>query len=843
MTTWLLIAIRVCFGYMVSGLNLRGCWRVISVGEIRKTSGTGVRQASSVVREVQELQMVISQMLLPLLTVVIGLLMFPLPLLNGDAATRIGALLTVAALLELLHGFRRASLEDQRSAWSSGVLSLGLGLLLFSAPLLVTRALQYFLAGWFALDAVRAISEAVRTSAGRSAQFRRGLPGILWAVTAGVAIMFGTQWLTWVIAVAAGVRVLNSGLAMWQSPLLTRATLLESGGILRGLPQDPAVQSLAERIVGEETAREAADRGWILAWLVTLLAIHLGRMGLDRSALGLLSPGFALAGDAFVALLIAFLGVAPLSFTANQLLMRLEHSGWMWSLPSGGGHASFGRWLVRGLLTVRLRQRVRIRLARCSYVSALSRALQNGLPVAAILAATVPVWGMSWYFDTENWAAGIWNSWAEHRTDTWREAMAVAIESTATLDRTVGGPDASSLVDGTEAVASGQRLLLQPAGVVDGQDFAFVVIGDPGEGDATQLSLKSQLLEVTRRPDVRFVVISSDVIYPTGAMKDYEARFWLPFMGVTKPVYAIPGNHDWYDALEGFSATFLEPESARRAMQARVEADNHLTSTTDRHIEGLIAEASRLQREYRVPVQHQQLPYFQIQTADFALFAVDTGVARRIDARQRQWLEDALAQADGKLKMVILGHPFFAGGRDQTQGDPAFQELRQLLQQHQVQIVMAGDTHDLEFYQEPPAAPDHRHSTLHFVNGGGGAYLSFGTTLDWPEIPVTSDWAVYPSRFQVESKIEATAPWWKRPAWFWVRKYRGWPFSAEWLSAVFDSNVAPFYQSFVVVFVEPSQRRLRLVPYGVHGPLTYGMMMNATGASGDQVVEWVLPLP
>ena len=202
-----------------------------------------------------------------------------------------------------------------------------------------------------------------------------------------------------------------------------------------------------------------------------------------------------------------------------------------------------------------------------------------------------------------------------------------------------------------------------------------------------------------------------------------------------------------------------------------------------------------------------------------------------------------MAQAYGKLKMVILGHPFFAGGRDQTQGDPAFQELRQLLQQHQVQIVMAGDTHDLEFYQEPPAAPDHRHSTLHFVNGGGGAYLSFGTTLDWPEIPVTSDWAVYPSRFQVESKIEATAPWWKRPAWFWVRKYRGWPFSAEWLSAVFDSNVAPFYQSFVVVFVEPSQRRLRLVPYGVHGPLTYGMMMNATGASGDQVVEWVLPLP
>ena len=47
-------------------------------------------------------------------------------------------------------------------------------------------------------------------------------------------------------------------------------------------------------------------------------------------------------------------------------------------------------------------------------------------------------------------------------------------------------------------------------------------------------------------------------------MRDYEAKFWLPFKGVTKPVYAIPGNHDWYDALEGFNATFLEPDAARR---------------------------------------------------------------------------------------------------------------------------------------------------------------------------------------------------------------------------------------------------------------------------------------
>ena len=52
--------------------------------------------------------------------------------------------------------------------------------------------------------------------------------------------------------------------------------------------------------------------------------------------------------------------------------------------------------------------------------------------------------------------------------------------------------------------------------------------------------------------------------------------------------------------------------------------------------------------------------------------------------------------------------------------------------------------------------------------------------------------------------------------------FGAWPFSAEWLSAVFDYNVAPFFQSFVEVKVEPSAHRVRVIPYGVHGRLTWG---------------------
>ena len=137
-------------------------------------------------------------------------------------------------------------------------------------------------------------------------------------------------------------------------------------------------------------------------------------------------------------------------------------------------------------------------------------------------------------------------------------------------------------------------LQVSPPGVADATDFSFLVIGDPGEGDASQHVLRDRYLDLGKRPDVKFLVVLSDVIYPDGAMKDYEAKFYLPFKGFEKPIYGLPGNHDWYDALEGFNANFPPPESARAAMQARVTADHRLTTTTHRHIDGLIEEAGRL---------------------------------------------------------------------------------------------------------------------------------------------------------------------------------------------------------------------------------------------------------
>ncbi len=60
---------------------------------------------------------------------------------------------------------------------------------------------------------------------------------------------------------------------------------------------NPEMTALARRLAEEEAARAPIDRGWILGFIATLLAIHVGRMGFDRSVLGIIAPGFAVFGD------------------------------------------------------------------------------------------------------------------------------------------------------------------------------------------------------------------------------------------------------------------------------------------------------------------------------------------------------------------------------------------------------------------------------------------------------------------------------------------------------------------------------------------------------------------
>jgi uncharacterized membrane protein HdeD (DUF308 family) len=770
------------------------------------------------------------------LLLALGLAALATPFVAGKSApVALGLLLLASGVLQLLQTFLLRDRRLRNSALFGSAVSILAGALLIALPKLVFAALTLLHGLSFLLGGLVEVAAALRGKSDREA----GLALIDGLINVALGLSIAAQWPlsgVWAIGVYVGIRILASG---W-SITLGRADVVggpEGPGshpdALLRLPPHPELTRILKAVTDEEEAGARVGRYWRTVFVLVFFAIHVGRMDAEWNLVGLFSPAVAVVGDVCFALVLAYAVITPPRLGWRTLTRGLERRTWERLLSrvdqgrGSGVRDRYTRWWLAG----RLRFSLRMTRVRRSPTAALGQGLQVGLPLVAVLIATNPIWGFSWYFNTENWATGLWESWAEHRTDDWRAEMMRAVREEYR----------------PQGIVEPDLLRVAPEGVAGAADFSFLVIGDPGEGDPSQHVLRDQFLLLGQRPDVKFLVVSSDVIYPSGSMKDYESKFYLPFKGFTKPIYGLPGNHDWYDALEAFTANFFEPDAARAAMRARRAMDRGLTSTTESRIEQMIAEAARLREEYGVRTGLQRGPFFEIQAERFSLVVADTGIRRTMDDDQRAWLAGALDRSRGKFKLVIPGHPLYAGGRYQGELDEEFASLHRLLREHEVDVVMAGDTHDFEHYRESYEAAGKSRVMSHFVNGGGGAYLSIGTALGWPSQPPVPDCAIYPRKDAIIAKLDRQTPLWKRPLWFWVKRLGAWPSSPEAVASAFDFNQAPFFQSFVEVRVEGSANVVRLLPYGARGRLrwadlqVYGRVIPE-GQDENSPVEFTFPM-
>jgi uncharacterized membrane protein HdeD (DUF308 family) len=722
--------------------------------------------------------------------------------------------------------------DNRRTHYSTGVFSVVAGVLISFQTAFAFSGLMAVLSLVLLIDGALNVRRAIRATDPRASRlwdFINGSANMLLGVAAWL-LRHSIGPLGFGVVLAA--RMAASG---WQTMFAPAAVAADEFARPEdhhpdpslGLQPHPIVGVIHRRAIADAASRTPIDVHWSGILVVVFFAIHLGRADATFTWLGLLTPAVATLGDIGMAVVVAIAVLFPLEGLWRRLTRPLERAVWGRMLSDTAPDEEL-RWSERSLrwwAEHRLRRTVARDLENNTLPGALAQTIRAGLPLTAIVIAVNPIWGFSWYFNSENWASAAWQRIAETRVDPWREAMARAVMRARGASH-IGAPGVFEV---------------SPPGIRGAGDFSFLVIGDPGEGDPSQHALRDQVLLAARRDAVKFVVIASDVVYPTGAMKDYEANFYLPLKGVERPVYAIPGNHDWFNALDGFAANLMYPDSARAAIDARVESDLSLSSTTDERIEGMIGQAARLRSLYRIQAAAQHAPFFELHAGDFSLIAIDTGILKGVDAMQLAWLQAALDRAAGAFTMALLGHPYYAAGRFQ-EGEPSFAQVLELLRSRNVRVVMAGDTHDFEYYREPGvSSPMH-----HFVNGGGGAYLSIGTALDWPAETPVADYAFYPRTDAITAKLNAETPPWKWPAWWWAQRFGAWPFSIEALSAVFDFNRAPFFQSFVEVRVERSSARVVIALIGVDGPLQWrdiqvGGEVRPSGASDDEPVELVVP--
>jgi uncharacterized membrane protein HdeD (DUF308 family) len=766
----------------------------------------------------------------------------------------IGLLAILSGVLEMLEALRAPVNVQRRSAYLSCELSIVAGILLVSVPALVLRGLALSLAATFCIDGVGKLWASVRAK-------WVSAPWLWLAMTAVLnicmALMLATRWpiRDWsVVAFVVGIRMLTTGWSMLRGPATPVAWTPPAdthADVNLGLPPHRIFAALNEAADTRDRNRRGIDAGWCWIFILLFFVIHVGRMRVYWNLVGMIAPLVAVCGDLAVALAVSFIVIFPARLAWRKLTCPLERLAWRRVLtqPEKTRIGMLDR-LNRYWLSGRLRFARRFAQMRYAPRVALGWGLVVGLPITAVWISIQPIFGdMNYFFNSENWSSIVWHRWAETRTDRWRENMIHALSAQY------------------QDIPQDRLFRVEPEGVTGKEDFSFLVVGDNGDGSPAQHSLRSRYLALGQRSDVKFLVCSSDVIYPDGAMRDYEHKFHVPFMGFKKPIYAIPGNHDWYDALEGFAANFLEPDAARTCMRSRVETDGHFTNTSEGRIDGYIREAARLRREYDLNVGTQRGPFFEIQADCFALIAVDTGVLKTLDGAQWKWFRAALERARGKFNMVLLGHPLFTAGHyqgdleaqsgewsslyrsplDELDETACFNAIHKLLREHEVELVMAGDMHLFEHYREPYETGGKNKMMNHFVNGGGGAFICVGVPFDWPQKPATKQWTYFPRKDAVIAKLDEQTPLWKMPLWLWVKHLSGWPFNGYIMSAAFDHTRAPFFQSFVEVQVSNSKGEVRLLAHGAAGRLRWRDLQNfesliPTGTAEEDFVEFIIPM-
>jgi hypothetical protein len=282
----------------------------------------------------------------------------------------------------------------------------------------------------------------------------------------------------------------------------------------------------------------------------------------------------------------------------------------------------------------------------------------------------------------------------------------------------------------------------------DEEKVAFMILGDPGEGDDSQYQVLRPLRATSTDTDFTFIV--SDVIYPAGDWHEYRAKFYWPYKGLPGPIYAVPGNHDWYDGLSGFMMLLCgadpdlrPPFKASKSRFKRAFRDLVWREPSE-------AQQDQLEkiREHRPEPSGQRLPYFAIELKEIVLVGIDTGIQSGIDAEQGEWLRKI--SSGPKDKILLTGKPLVVDAHRKTcpiaGSDDTVNAIVEDAANRYVAVI-GGDIHNFQRY--PVRLPDGR-VIQHIVTGAAGAYTKATHTIPTATIAscgcAEEDFRCYPRR-------------------------------------------------------------------------------------------------
>ncbi|MEU6406547.1 metallophosphoesterase [Streptomyces sp. NPDC046985] len=276
--------------------------------------------------------------------------------------------------------------------------------------------------------------------------------------------------------------------------------------------------------------------------------------------------------------------------------------------------------------------------------------------------------------------------------------------------------------------------------------FSFLVVGDTGEGDDPQFAVVPGLLK--EGAGTEFAVIASDVIYPVGNTDDYGPKFFRPYRDYPGPVYAVPGNHDWYEGLGGFMRVFcaedrpLDPEAPARPLSRAWWRG--LLWHRPRPVDEQRLAAARELRSAPGQQAVQPGPYWALDAGPLRIVGIDTGLLGTIDAEQGAWLREV--SRGPRPKILVTGSPLYVDGEHHPCAIEGGGTVDDIVRdpEHRYVAAIGGDIHN---YQRYPVDVDGR-TVQYVVSGGGGAFMHATHTI--PRVSIANvterDFRCYPLR-------------------------------------------------------------------------------------------------
>jgi 3',5'-cyclic AMP phosphodiesterase CpdA len=189
------------------------------------------------------------------------------------------------------------------------------------------------------------------------------------------------------------------------------------------------------------------------------------------------------------------------------------------------------------------------------------------------------------------------------------------------------------------------------------------------------------------------LVLGGDEVYPTASRTEYEERLVAPYQAAYKSsgkpphVYAVPGNHDWYDSLVAFTRLFSQ------------------------------------QRWFAGWQTHQTRSYFAVKLPHgWWLLGTDVQLGSDVDKGQVDYFKEIAGLMDAGDRVILCNaepHWVYSGvykEYDDTVYNESNLKFLDCLLDNRVRVYLAGDLHHYRRHEDPKG-------NQKITAGGGGAFL------------------------------------------------------------------------------------------------------------------------